>query len=123
MPEGNVTRKRLKCTECHLVIYEDQIENFGGNDGKQPICPECGGQQFKPVCAEDHACTCFAPFQAGVAFCKVCGESVCPGCGSHDVVTISRVTGYLSDVAGWNAAKRQELKDRRRTNLVGGALT
>jgi len=36
----------------------------------------------------------------------------CPECGSHDVVQISRVTGYMQDVAGWNAGKQQELKDR-----------
>jgi anaerobic ribonucleoside-triphosphate reductase len=37
---------------------------------------------------------------------------MCPICGSHDVAQVSRITGYLGDVAGWNAAKRQELKDR-----------
>jgi anaerobic ribonucleoside-triphosphate reductase len=31
---------------------------------------------------------------------------------------ISRVTGYLQDVAGWNAGKQQELKDRVRYSVV-----
>jgi ribonucleoside-triphosphate reductase len=40
----------------------------------------------------------------------------CPGCGSEDVDHISRITGYLQAVSGWNSAKRQELKDRKRYN-------
>lgn len=38
----------------------------------------------------------------------------CPSCGSSEVDHISRITGYLQAVSGWNSAKRQELKDRRR---------
>jgi len=38
----------------------------------------------------------------------------CPNCGSTDVEQISRVTGYLQAVSGWNAAKKQELEDRKR---------
>ena len=40
------------------------------------------------------------------------------GSGSHDVVQISRVTGYLQDVSGWNAGKQQELKDRVRYSVA-----
>ncbi|OPY54988.1 MAG: anaerobic ribonucleoside triphosphate reductase [Methanosaeta sp. PtaU1.Bin112] len=40
----------------------------------------------------------------------------CPNCGSSDVDHISRITGYLQAVSGWNNAKRQELKDRKRYN-------
>jgi ribonucleoside-triphosphate reductase (formate) len=40
----------------------------------------------------------------------------CPNCGSEDVDHISRITGYLQAVSGWNSAKRQELKDRKRYN-------
>jgi ribonucleoside-triphosphate reductase len=40
----------------------------------------------------------------------------CPNCGSDDVDQISRITGYLQAVSGWNSAKRQELKDRKRYN-------
>lgn len=38
----------------------------------------------------------------------------CPSCDSPDVEHISRITGYLQAVSGWNNAKRQELKDRKR---------
>ena len=47
---------------------------------------------------------------------KVSGT--CPECGSHDVVQISRVTGYLQEVSGWNAGKQQELKDRARYTVA-----
>ncbi len=49
---------------------------------------------------------------------KVSGglEDECPSCGSDDVDHISRITGYLQAVSGWNSAKRQELKDRKRYN-------
>jgi anaerobic ribonucleoside-triphosphate reductase len=38
----------------------------------------------------------------------------CPNCGSTDLEHLSRVTGYLQSVSGWNEAKKQELKDRKR---------
>jgi len=38
----------------------------------------------------------------------------CSNCGSANVEQLSRVTGYLQAVSGWNAAKRQELEDRKR---------
>lgn len=40
----------------------------------------------------------------------------CPTCSSSDVDHISRITGYLQAVSGWNNAKKQELKDRKRYN-------
>ena len=41
------------------------------------------------------------------------GLKVCPKCGSTNIDTINRITGYLtSTVSRWNFAKRQELKDR-----------
>ncbi len=40
----------------------------------------------------------------------------CPNCESSEVDHISRITGYLQAVSGWNNAKKQELKDRKRYN-------
>ena len=41
------------------------------------------------------------------------GLKVCPKCGSTNLDTIQRITGYLtSTVSKWNFAKRSELKDR-----------
>jgi ribonucleoside-triphosphate reductase len=40
----------------------------------------------------------------------------CPVCNSHELDHISRITGYLQAVSGWNTAKKQELKDRKKYN-------
>ena len=41
----------------------------------------------------------------------------CPRCGSDEVQHLSRITGYLQSVEGWNKGKRQELKDRKRYDI------
>ncbi len=38
----------------------------------------------------------------------------CPNCESENVEHLSRVTGYVQAVSGWNEGKKQELKDRKR---------
>ncbi|NLX39327.1 MAG: anaerobic ribonucleoside triphosphate reductase [Methanosaeta sp. PtaB.Bin087] len=48
-------------------------------------------------------------------FCVSPGlKDSCPRCGSDHLEYLSRVTGYLQSVSGWNEAKKQELKDRNR---------
>jgi ribonucleoside-triphosphate reductase len=42
---------------------------------------------------------------------------VCPVCGAGRVRWWSRITGYYSDVTGWNDGKRQELQDRYRISV------
>lgn len=44
-------------------------------------------------------------------------NETCPYCSSAEVDHITRVTGYFSRVSAWNAGKRQELKDRFKTDL------
>lgn len=52
--------------------------------------------------------------------CKSCGYEdasedleICPQCGSKEIDTIQRITGYLvGGVDSWNNAKKAELKDR-----------
>jgi ribonucleoside-triphosphate reductase len=41
----------------------------------------------------------------------------CPSCGSDHVRQWSRITGYYTDVTGWNSGKRQELIDRYRVTI------
>jgi ribonucleoside-triphosphate reductase len=41
-------------------------------------------------------------------------QEKCPKCNSTDVEHLSRITGYIQPVSGWNAGKQQELKDRMR---------
>lgn len=69
------------------------------------------------MCELDHA-NCTHEIVAGLEYCPKCGRAMCPICGCHDVAQVSRVTGYLADVAGWNGAKAQELKDRKRYSLT-----
>ena len=41
------------------------------------------------------------------------GLETCPNCGSQNIDTIQRITGYLvGSTRNWNSAKRAELKDR-----------
>jgi anaerobic ribonucleoside-triphosphate reductase len=97
---------RYKCHTCHMIIeLESKIE-----------CPNCGETHLQPMCELDHICNCPEEVTSGILFCSKCKQPMCP-CGSHDVVQISRVTGYLSDVGGWNKAKLAELKDRSRYNI------
>jgi anaerobic ribonucleoside-triphosphate reductase len=65
------------------------------------------------MCEKDYN-HCSHDIVDGIAYCPVCKQPMCPECCSHDVSQVSRVTGYLSDVKGWNNAKKQELKDRHR---------
>lgn len=55
----------------------------------------------------------------GIVDCEICGSPICPHCSNHGASQISRVTGYMGDVAGFNAGKREELKDRTRYNTLG----
>ena len=88
----------MRCNSCYLYTRFE-------------ICPLCQ-KKTTPTCEKDHPCSCLGDIHEGTYYCG-CGNPTCP-CGSHDVVQISRVTGYLSDVKGWNAAKKQELIDRQR---------
>lgn len=44
-------------------------------------------------------------------------KDACPNCDSLNVEHLSRVTGYVQAVSGWNAGKKQELEDRKRYNI------
>lgn len=41
-------------------------------------------------------------------------EETCEKCHSKNIDYISRITGYLQAVSGWNEGKKQELLDRIR---------
>lgn len=102
---------RYKCHLCYIVLNPDQLK-----DGK---CPQClTDENLQEMCPND-TLECGHDVLDGLAYCPECGEPMCPKCGCHDVTQISRVTGYLQDVSGWNAGKQQELKDRKRYNPIG----
>ena len=99
-----VPERKYKCHTCHLIVDETP-------------CPNCGDTHLQVMCPLDH-CHCSHEIISTIEYCPLCGAPVCPECGSHDVVQISRVTGYLQEVSGWNAGKQQELKDRVRYTLA-----
>jgi hypothetical protein len=96
--------RRYKCHTCNYVV-------------ETLPCPHCGETHLEIMCPLDH-CECSHEVLPSIEYCPLCGAAVCPLCGSHDVVQISRVTGYLQDVSGWNAGKQQELKDRIRYTVA-----
>lgn len=78
------------------------------NENEKPpieICPAEIKAMSNPACKAT---------VSGIAQCPVCGHKCCPVCGRHNVTQLSRVTGYIQDIDGWNSAKKQELKDRKR---------
>ncbi len=93
-----------KCNVCKLAIPDELTNNN--------MCPECGEPVLK-MCENDKI-DCNCGVVAGLKVCEICGEFICPECGSHDVNAVSRVTGYLQDVSGWNTAKKTELINRHR---------
>jgi anaerobic ribonucleoside-triphosphate reductase len=100
-----VEERKYKCYTCHIIVDDP------------PVCPICGDEHLKVMCPLDNA-ECSHDISAEIEYCPLCGEAICPACGSHDVMQISRVTGYLQDVSGWNAGKQQELKDRQRYTVT-----
>lgn len=98
----------LKCEECKL-IFKDRIES----------CPECGNTNFIETCENDPG-TCNHGVVSGTKVCEVCGEFVCPTCGAHDCIAMSRNTGYYSPIGNgsWNGGKKEELKNRKRYDIL-----
>ena len=114
---------RYKCYKCKLVLDESDVKDGTIIEKRGPwtyskktlLCPVCSGE-LQEMCPRDH-CHCQHDIIETIAYCPDCGAAMCPECGCHDVAQISRVTGYLQEVSGWNIAKQQELKDRVRYNI------
>lgn len=105
--------KVFKCHTCKTIIFESDLV-----DGACPRCNAIDG--IVPMCSRDCVCHCAKEVHESISYCPECGVAMCPECGSHDVAQISRVTGYLQEVHGWNAGKQQELKDRTRYDALTG---
>jgi len=105
--------QKYSCFNCHTHFELDVAE-------KEKKCPKCGDIFVQKRCDEDPVggCHCALTVNAGITYCEKCGKPICPTCGDHDVIGVSRVTGYLADISGWGAGKRQELIDRNRYNIT-----
>lgn len=99
--------KRYKCEICHAAGFTT------------PECPDCGNKNTFLMCPIDHV-HCSHDVTEGVHCCPICGGYICPVCGSHDVTVLTRITGYIQDLSGFNAGKAQEVKDRHRVNIATG---
>jgi len=104
-------KDRYKCFNCFLIFEETEMED--------ELCPGCQTSHLlKKLCKNDPGvCKCALDTHPNVILCPICNDPICPECGSHDVVGVSRVTGYLSDVSGWRNSKKAEFKDRQRYNM------
>jgi hypothetical protein len=111
---GDITLKptHAKCRTC-LTIYS--LEDL--DEGRCPTCGPAG--DISTMCPVDHG-RCHHDISGGVEYCPICEAPICPQCGSHDVMQVSRVTGYLGDVSGWAEHKKRELKDRMRYDPITG---
>jgi hypothetical protein len=106
--------RRYQCRQCYCVFaYKDLIDG---------MCPECyTDASITQRCPLDTRCQCEHSVSMSIEYCPICDQVVCPQCGiNHSVVGITRVTGYLADVSGFGNGKKQEVKDRVRTEIHNG---
>lgn len=87
------------------------------NDGKQMDVRDDPSKCPVHLWVRHHNAFCAHDMLANTSVCEVCGLPCCPDCGTHHVEQISRVTGYMSAVSGWNASKIQEFEDRQRVDV------
>jgi len=117
----------FKCHRCKFVFdtHDEGIPVLMALIPKDKVrCPNCGESNTELICKVD-GYSIYLKLSGkvkcregviinGTDICPVCRNSMCPECGNHSVVSLSRVTGYLQDTNGWNDAKKEELMDRKR---------
>ena len=101
---------QYKCMNCFLGYVEEECV-------KEGKCPECGSTNLEKHCELDRPCRCGVAVHDTITLCPKCDQPMCPECGCHDVVGISRITGYMSEYGGWTNSKKAEFKDRQRVNI------
>lgn len=119
----------FKCHMCKHVfdIYTEGLPVFMALIPKDSIrCTNCGEENVELMCKVD-AYSVYLKIKGfkcregilinGTDLCPVCHNPICPECWNHSVVSLSRVTGYIQDISGWNEAKKQELLDRKRYTM------
>lgn len=128
LPENETLHK---CYHCHFIFdlsHGGQLNILTILQTRSYVyCPNCMERDPELMCKID-AYSLFLKLQgekcrngdiiAGADICPVCNKPCCPICYNHSVVSLSRVTGYVSDIGGWNNAKRQELLDRQRYSIM-----
>ena len=123
LPEND---SMFKCHKCKTLfdIYSGGVPVLMALSNKNGIlCPECKSDSTELMCKID-AYSMVLKLKGfgcreevlinGADICPICKTAMCPECGNHNVVSWSRITGYLNDISGWNAGKKQEFIDRKR---------
>lgn len=86
--------------------------------------PDTDGLQELAMHIAQKTQTGYFAFTRDLTVCKDEGfvsfgiNDCCPKCKSYNIDHLSRITGYLQSVSGWNAGKKQELIDRNRLNTM-----
>jgi anaerobic ribonucleoside-triphosphate reductase len=124
LPENYTMHKCMHCNYLFDTSHGGQANILTIlRDRSYAYCPRCGIRNPELICKVDAYSTVLrlqglkcrnGDVIPGADLCPVCGRSMCPECHNHDVVSLSRVTGYVQSIDGWNNAKKQELKDRKR---------
>ena len=96
-----------KCCNCKL-IFKMELDK----------CPECNNELVKLCTNDPGVCEHTDTIVSGIKTCDKCGEFICPICGNHDVEVLSRITGYYSPLSAWNSGKLQEIKDRKKYEVL-----
>jgi DNA-directed RNA polymerase subunit RPC12/RpoP len=128
LPENNTIYKCYHCKNIFNILhggYSNILTILKG--GYYTFCPECGEKDPELICKVD-AYSVYLKLQGKncrngdiipkTELCPICNKPICPECYNHSVISLSRVTGYVQDISGWNNAKRQELLDRQRYSIT-----
>ena len=118
------------CSHCRYIfnINHEGMTNILTilNSKWVAFCPECHQNDSECICKVDvHAIKlrlqnkkCISgDMVSGAELCPVCSKAICPTCFNHSVIALSRVTGYVQSLDGWNKGKQQEFKDRQRYTI------
>ncbi|MGA3168803.1 MAG: anaerobic ribonucleoside-triphosphate reductase [Terriglobia bacterium] len=128
LPENNTIYKCYHCKNIFNILHGGCINiQTTSKDGQYTLCPNCGEKNPELICKVD-AYSVYLKLQGlncrngniipKTELCPVCNKPVCPDCYNHSVIALSRVTGYVQDISGWNNGKRQELLDRQRYTIA-----
>ena len=85
--------KNYKCYNCFTILSGKSLKN-----NKCPVCGE--NVTITQMCPLDHN-HCSHYITTTIEYCPVCAEAICPVCGDHNVMQVSRITGYMQDVSGF----------------------
>lgn len=125
-----------RCNRCKYIFKPsfptDNVEMIIMGSTRK-VCPLCEKEGVELLCKVD-AYSIFlkesniidcrkATIIPKTDLCPVCKRSICPECYNHSCVSLSRVTGYIQDISGWNEGKKQELIDRKRYLIEKGGTS